>query len=397
MGVLAGWSAAAVLGWPPAVRWGVVVAVVAVGLLALAGSSSLGRAGVVGGVAMLGLVAGWAVGAVLRLDTVGLATLMSVVSIVVLGLLPRLALALSGLTTLDDQRSAGATVGRYEVTLAIAAAHRGLVIATAAAAACAAVAGGLLATVPGPWTLSLAATVAVVCALRARIFPLVGQVVALFAAATAIALLLLRAWAGLGDAFPVGALLVLLGIAGTALVVLSVDVPLARTGPAARRGRQAGGGRGRRRLPVGRGRRRRLRPAPGHLLTDRNRGRDRMIGGKGMDAGTLTRAIRWTVGLSVSRDVRAETLAVVRVQRPIVAGLRVAVLEARRAWARPPSRPCSRSSWRTTAPTGSSPSTPIRTVRARWPGGSAGEGCPAVRRTCACGRETRTVPGSRCA
>ena len=126
---------------------------------------------------------------------------------------------------MDDQRSAGATVGRYEVTLAIAAAHRGLVIATAATAACAAVAGGLLATVPGPWTLSLAATVAVVCALRARIFPLVGQVVALFAAATAIALLLLRAWAGLGDAFPVGALLVLLGIAGTALVVLSVDVP----------------------------------------------------------------------------------------------------------------------------------------------------------------------------
>ena len=71
VGVLAGWSAAAVLGWPPAVKWEVVVAVVAVGLLALAGSSSLGRAGVVGGVAMLGLVAGWAVGAVLRLDTSG--------------------------------------------------------------------------------------------------------------------------------------------------------------------------------------------------------------------------------------------------------------------------------------------------------------------------------------
>ena len=45
-----------------------------------------------------------------------------------------------------------------------------------------------------------------------------------------------------------------------------------------------------------------------------------------MDAATLTRAIRWTVGLSVSRDVRAETLAMVRVQRPIVAGLRIAVL-----------------------------------------------------------------------
>jgi type VII secretion integral membrane protein EccD len=221
LGVLAGWTVAGPLGWSPAVRWGVVVAVVAVGLIALGSSSALGRAGLVGGMSMTGLVAGWAVGALLRLDTVEVAALMAVVSVSVLGLLPRLALGLSGVTTLDDRRSAGATVSRYEVEVAVAAAHRGLVIATVATAACAAVAGGLLATEPDPWTLSLAAAVALVTALRARAFPLVGEVFALLGAATAIALLLFAA----AGPFPVAPLGGLSGLAVVALTVLTVDLP----------------------------------------------------------------------------------------------------------------------------------------------------------------------------
>jgi hypothetical protein len=45
-----------------------------------------------------------------------------------------------------------------------------------------------------------------------------------------------------------------------------------------------------------------------------------------MTASTLTRAVRWTAGWSVTRDVRDELTAAARVQRPVVAGLRVVVI-----------------------------------------------------------------------
>jgi hypothetical protein len=117
-----------------------------------------------------------------------------VVSIAVLGLLPRLALISSGLTALDDRRSRDIEVNRADVTTALSAAHRGLALAAVAAAVSAVFAGLVLGLHPTAWTASLGALLAVVLILRARSFPLVGPVVALTTAATVTAVALLAGW-----------------------------------------------------------------------------------------------------------------------------------------------------------------------------------------------------------
>ena len=84
-----------------------------------------------------------------------------------------------------------------------------------------ALAGHLLLTAPTRWTVLLAVASAVVLAGRARIYPLVAEVVVLLAAAAWIVVGLLAAWQGrAGIAGPLAIMLVLLVVA---LVVLAVE------------------------------------------------------------------------------------------------------------------------------------------------------------------------------
>jgi hypothetical protein len=150
---------------------------------------------------------------------------MAVVSVVLLGLLPRFALMASGLTGLDDRRSSGVSVSRHEVANALAATHRGLVLATVVTAASAAAGGWLLTAAHEPtvWTVALASLTAVVLLSRARAFPLVAEVVAAFAAAAVLVVRLAVLWL---DHAGGGGALVLLGAAALLpLLVLAIEPP----------------------------------------------------------------------------------------------------------------------------------------------------------------------------
>jgi hypothetical protein len=155
-----------------------------------------GRGALVAGATGLGLVVGWTAALRVGVDPPLAAAGVAVVSIGVLGVLPRFALLTSGLTALDDRRSREAEVGRQDVTVALTDAHRGLALAAMAAAVTAGAAGSLLALRPTGWTGSLAVLIAVVLVLRARSFPLAGPVVTLAVAAGAIGVGLIGGWRG---------------------------------------------------------------------------------------------------------------------------------------------------------------------------------------------------------
>jgi type VII secretion integral membrane protein EccD len=167
---------------PDAIAVGLAM-VAALVTLAIGLGTRYGRGPLIGGVTGLALVAGWTLaegaGAASPLVAAGAA----VVSIAMLGLLPRLALVSSGLTALDDRRARDVEVSRRDVTAALTAAHRGLALAVAAAALSAGAAGWVLAAHRAGWTTSLAVLLALALVLRARSFPLVGPVLALAAAA----------------------------------------------------------------------------------------------------------------------------------------------------------------------------------------------------------------------
>ena len=107
------------------------------------------------------------------------------------------------------------------MSAALAAAHRGLVLATITVAASAASAAVLAVRSPSGWTVSLAGVVALVLALRARAFPLVAEVVVLLTAAAGIAVRLLTVWAQRSSA--AAPLVVLVVCAVLPLVVLAVQ------------------------------------------------------------------------------------------------------------------------------------------------------------------------------
>jgi type VII secretion integral membrane protein EccD len=221
--VVASWTAAGAAGWPTHARLVGAAAVLAAVTALLGLTSPLGRVGVIGGGLALVLAAVWGTGVAAGLAPERLAAVMGVASIVLLGLLPRVALTASGLTALDDRRAGGSEVARRDAVTAIATAHHALSVATVATAASAALAGVLLLGAPNRWTVPLAVVVAVVLGSRARVFPLVAEVAALLAAAAAVVGALLAVWLDrAGIAGPLAAALAL--IAG-ALVVLAVEPP----------------------------------------------------------------------------------------------------------------------------------------------------------------------------
>ncbi|MGF1432023.1 type VII secretion integral membrane protein EccD [Kitasatospora sp. LaBMicrA B282] len=228
LGAVGGWALADSGGWPVAAR-GAALAGAAVLTLGLLGRfSPVGRGGLIGAAAVLVLGGVWeGVGAALlhlppAQAQARLGAVLAVVSVVALGLLPRFALVGAGLTGLDDRRAAGASVSRYEVSTALAAAHRGLALATLVTGASAVAGAWLAVAAPGPWTVPLAAVTAVVLLTRARAFPLVAEVVALAAGGTAVLVRLAVLWADRVHGGVPGPLLLLCGMAAVPLVMLAV-------------------------------------------------------------------------------------------------------------------------------------------------------------------------------
>ena len=213
--------------WAGALHVGAQAAVGAVTLVLLGLFTRLGRGGLVGAGAVAVTVLGWE-GVVALQSGAGTAgqqarvgAVLAVVSVVALGVLPRLALTASGLSGLDDRRAGGVSVSRYQASAALAAAHRGLVLATVTVAVSATLAGVWALRGHGVWTVLLAAVTAVVVALRARAFPLVAEVVVLLAGAAVVAVRLLAVWVERsGAAGP--ALVVLATLAVLSLTVLAV-------------------------------------------------------------------------------------------------------------------------------------------------------------------------------
>ncbi|MGW1746614.1 type VII secretion integral membrane protein EccD [Streptomyces sp. NPDC002092] len=217
-GVLGALGAAALADdhhWSGALYAGALAAVGAVTLVLLGLSTQLGRSGLVGAGAVAVTVLGWEgvvalqSGAETAARQARVGAVLAVVSVVALGVLPRLALTASGLSGLDDRRAGGVSVSRYQASAALAAAHRGLVLATVTVAVSATVAAEWALRAPGLWTVLLAVVTAAVVALRARAFPLVAEVVALLAGAAVVAVRLLAVWVERS------------GAAGPALVVLA--------------------------------------------------------------------------------------------------------------------------------------------------------------------------------
>ncbi|MEU9102370.1 type VII secretion integral membrane protein EccD [Streptomyces sp. NPDC048361] len=242
LAVLGAWTLADAHGWPGGVRLAAVAAALTVTLLLLGLFSPLGRGGLVGAGAVAGggvcweAVIAFQAGAGTAAGQVRAGALVAVVSVLALGVLPRVALMASGLSGLDDRRSSGTSVSRYQVSTALAATHRGLALATVVVAGCAAAAGVLVLRAPTVWTVPLAAVLVVVLALRARAYPLVPEVVGLFAAAAAVAGRLAWVWWDHTAAFGPLALLVVLAVAPVAVLVIQpadhVRVRLRRFGDA---------------------------------------------------------------------------------------------------------------------------------------------------------------------
>ncbi|MFG2862228.1 type VII secretion integral membrane protein EccD [Streptomyces sioyaensis] len=225
LGVLTAWTAADAYGWPGAARLVAVAGALVLTLVFLGYFSPLGKGGLVGAVTTAAIAAVWEVVAAVQGDPARLGAVMGVFSLVVLGLLPRLALMASGLTALDDRRSGGISVTRHQVGTALAGTHRGLALSTIVTAVSATSAGWLLtlAEKPSVWTVALASLVVVVLASRARAFPLIAEVVALFVAASCLVVRLVMVW--MEHAGGPGPLAVLCVVAVLPLVVLAVQVP----------------------------------------------------------------------------------------------------------------------------------------------------------------------------
>ncbi|MDX3375047.1 type VII secretion integral membrane protein EccD [Streptomyces sp. ME02-6991-2A] len=226
LGVLTAWTAADAYGWSGPARLAAVAAAVILALLLLGFFSPLGRGGLIGAGATAAVTAVWEAVAAVESDPARLGAVMAVFSVVLLGMLPRLALMASGLTALDDRRSGGVSVSRHDVSNALAATHRGLALATVVTAVSATAAGWLLTLSARPtvWTVLLPSVVAVVLLSRARAFPLVAEVVALFAAAAVLVVRLVMLWMeqASGGSGPV----ILLGVAALLpLLALSVEPP----------------------------------------------------------------------------------------------------------------------------------------------------------------------------
>ncbi|WP_095758138.1 type VII secretion integral membrane protein EccD [Streptomyces xinghaiensis] len=225
LGLLAAWTAADAQSWTAEARLAGVTAAVVLTLLLLGLFTPVGRGGLIGAAAAFATTGIWLLTGALQDEPARVGAVLGVVSVVVLGLLPRLALMAAGLTALDDRRSAGASVSRHQVDTALAAAHRGLALATTVTAVSVTAAGLLASTVSNPWAISLTAVLALVLASRSRAFPLVAEVVVLLGAASVLLVRLVTLWIDSLDGAPSGPLGLLALAALLPVGVLAVQPP----------------------------------------------------------------------------------------------------------------------------------------------------------------------------
>jgi hypothetical protein len=183
----------------PAARpvWWVLLTAAA--LLTLGNAVRRVRAAAIGASFLLGFLVLWVAVGVSPISPADAASVAAVVSLLIVGLLPRMVTITAGLTRLDDARIEDQEVARTTVAAAIDAAHRGLAVAMLAAAGSAALAGWTLSATPGAWTTALACLVVLVLLLRLRACPLSAEVAGLLAAAAAVLVGLGRLWARTGD------------------------------------------------------------------------------------------------------------------------------------------------------------------------------------------------------
>ncbi|MFJ8334790.1 type VII secretion integral membrane protein EccD [Streptomyces sp. NPDC094437] len=227
LAVLGVWTCADAYGWPGTARLAGVAVAGSAALLLAGWCTALGRGALIGAGTVVGALVLWEAalavqgGAVTALQQSRAGALLAVACVVLLGVLPRAALMASGLAGLDDRRTGGASVSRYQVATALAATHRGLVLATVVLAGSAAAAGVLVLGTASVWTVPLGVVLILVLALRARAFPLTAEVVVLFLAATVVAVRLVVLWAERAGA--AGPVTVLALLAVVPLVVLGVE------------------------------------------------------------------------------------------------------------------------------------------------------------------------------
>lgn len=119
----------------------------------------------------------WIVAAVITRDTARTAAIAGVISLLILGLAPRLALTASGLARLDDNHSSGRIVRRRDAVAAVQVAHHGLALGVVVCAVSLAISVWILSadTAYRVWTLPLAGVIALAAGLRSRSFPLVTE------------------------------------------------------------------------------------------------------------------------------------------------------------------------------------------------------------------------------
>ncbi|MGI5454987.1 EsaB/YukD family protein [Streptomyces sp. CA-249302] len=240
LGVVGGSALADSWGWSLPAHVAVLSAVGVVTLVLLGLFTGLGRGGLVGAAAVAVFVLAWEAvvalqsGASTDVQQARVGAVLAVVSVVGLGVLPRLALMASGLAGLDDRRAGGVSVSLHQASSALAAAHRGLVLATVVVTGCGAAAAVWVLRAPTVWTVLLAAVTAVVMALRARAFPLAAEVVVLLAGGSLVTVRLLSAWAERAGAGGAVAVLVVLAVVTLAGLVVKpgegVRVRLRRAG-----------------------------------------------------------------------------------------------------------------------------------------------------------------------
>ena len=198
---------------------------VALTILALGLATTNRRAGLFGAGVLLVLLGAWTGFLGFGLPAERTAAVMGIVSVALLGLLPRLAMIASGLTTLDDRQTDELPVTRVAADAAVDAAHRALALACVAIALSGAVAGWLLARAGGGWGLALACLVGVALFLRLRAYPLTVEVVALVASGLAVATGLVTRWVQAEPDLWWGGAAVALAVAALGVVVLGYRPP----------------------------------------------------------------------------------------------------------------------------------------------------------------------------
>ncbi|MEW1979328.1 type VII secretion integral membrane protein EccD [Citricoccus sp. NPDC079358] len=172
-------------------------------------------------------LAEWAIGDRTADPVVGAAAIPGIAALLVLGMLPKIALGVSGLAGMDDRHANGSTVLRRDVDRAIESAHGGLIASAVICAASAALSLWLVGgdTVAYPFSLPLLASLVLALGLRTRSFPLAAQRIPLYLATGLGALSLVRLAIGFQPDYEGVFLALLLVLALVVGAGLSVDLP----------------------------------------------------------------------------------------------------------------------------------------------------------------------------